>query len=73
MFHDVELCLLLFRVQLLKCFVGLIVEDDQVAVAHVEPRKMVARFLRVENVLVDHEGRAASLGSVPTEKKRFEE
>ncbi len=46
---------------------GLIVEDDEVAVADVESGQVIAGVLGVEDVLVHHERRPPRLGRVPAE------
>ena len=62
--HGHELLLLLFGVQLLEGLVGLVVEYHEVAVADIEAGEVVARVLRVEDVLVHDERRAPRLGRV---------
>ena len=62
--HGHELLLLLLCVQLLEGLVGLVVEHHEVPVAHVEAGEVVARVLRVEDVLVHDERRATTLGGV---------
>lgn len=66
----VQLLLLLVHVHALEGLVGLVVEHYQVAVAHVEPRQVVAGVFGVENVLVDNKGGAAGLRSVASAKCR---
>ncbi len=44
--------------------VGLVVQQNQVAAAHVETREMVDCVLRVEYVFVDDEGSALRIGLV---------
>ena len=44
--------------------VGLVVEDDEVAVTHVEAGQMVTRVLGIKDVFVHHKGRSLSLRRV---------
>lgn len=53
---------LLFDVYLLDTLLGLVIEHDQVAVAHVKAGQVIARVLRVENVLVHNVRGAFRLG-----------
>ena len=68
--HLRQLSLLFVSVHLLEGLVGLVVEDDEVAVAHVEPGEVIARVLGVKNVFVHDKGRAASLWGVASKKKQ---
>ena len=58
LFHLLDLLFLLLHVQLLECFRRLVVENDEVAIADVEARKMVTGLLGVEYVLVNDECRS---------------
>ena len=57
LFHLLDLLFLLLHVQLLERFRRLVVENDEVAIADVEARKVVTGLLRVEYVLVNNECR----------------
>lgn len=59
------LCLLLGDVELLLHLRFLVIEYDEIAVAHIEARQMVAGVLSIVDVLIDHECRALSVGRCP--------
>ena len=48
---------------------GLVVQDNQVSVAHVEPREMLASILSIEDVLIDNKRCAFCVGCIPTEQE----
>lgn len=52
--YGIQFCLLLLCIQLLLHFGGLVVKHNQVAVANIESRKMVASILSIEDVLIDN-------------------
>lgn len=62
----VKLLLFLVHVHTLEGLVGLVVEYDEVAVAHIEAGQMVACIFGIENVFVDNERSAACLRRIAT-------
>lgn len=56
----VQFFLLLISLDALESLVGLVVENDKVAIANVETREMVARVFSIENVFVDYESCSSS-------------
>lgn len=60
----IQIILRRLRIYFLKRFRRLIVEDDEIAIADVKARQMIARVFRVENVLEDDERGAARLGRI---------
>ena len=46
-----QLLFFLLILQLLECARRIVVQDNQIAIAHVEPAQMIARVFRVVNVL----------------------
>lgn len=48
--------------------VRLVVQDDQVSVAHVEPREVLTRILSIKYVLIDNKRCALCVRCIPTEQ-----
>lgn len=68
----VELLLFLVHVHALEGLVRLVVEDDEVAIAHIETGQMVACIFCIENVFVDNKGSAACLRRIATVNVQME-
>lgn len=62
----VQFVLLLVHVHPFEGLVRLVVENDQIPIAHIEAGQMIAGVLRIEDVLVDNEGGAPGFGRVST-------
>ena len=67
-FHFRQVCFLLVGVELFKCFVGLVVEHDEVSIANVEAAEMITSVFGVENIFVNDKSGAASFWSVAAKK-----
>ena len=67
--HLSQLGLLFFCVQFFEGLAGLVVEDHEVAVAHVEPGQVIAGIFGVEDVLVDDKRGSLVSGVFPLKNK----